>query len=202
MAGEGLAEAAVEFAGAAEEGELELVVGAPAEIVGAQDDVLDGAVDVEHGDAFADPFFVHQLGGMGPDFEVVGEHEVFGDAFAEDFVDELPKVSGGLVVALGLGFDEAGEAFVGDFLGEVADVVLEGVGHPAIEHADPAFAVVELEVAAHELVEASVVVLVVGEHDVAADVPGEAGGVGEAGGKAAEVAGGARTCGSFCSRAA
>ena len=109
---ERLAEAAVELARAAEQRELELVVRAPAEVVGLHDDVLDRAVDVEHRDALADPFLVHHLGGMRPDFEVVRLHEVLADPVAEHRVDELLEVLRGLVVALGLRFDQAGQAFV------------------------------------------------------------------------------------------
>ena len=187
VAVQGFADAAVELAGAAEQRELELVVGAPAEVVGAGDDVLDRPVDVDDGDALADPLLVHHLRRMGPDLEVVGLHEVAGDAVAEDGVDEFLKVLRGLVVALRLRLDQAGEALAGDFLREVADVVLERVGDPGVEHADPALAVVELVVRAHQIVEALVVVLVMAEHDVPADVPREAGGVGEAAGQAADV---------------
>ncbi len=187
VAFEGLGEAAIELTGAAEEGELELVVGAPAEVVAAQDDVLERAVDVEDGDAFADPFLVHQFRFMRPDLEVVGLHEVFGDAVAEDGVYELVEVFRALVIALGLGLDEAGQAFELLLLGEITDVVLERVWDPGLEHAHPALAHVHLEVVAHQFVEDVVVVFVVAEHDVAADVPGETGGVGVTARQAAQV---------------
>jgi len=185
------AEARVELAGAALERELELVVGAPTEVVLFKEDVAQRAIDIEDCDALADPLFVHHLGRVGPDFEVVRAHEVVRDSLAEDGVDELAEVArgrgGGNFALAVLGLDEAGKALVGGLPGEIADVVLEGVWHPAVEHPHPGFAVVEREIGAHQLVEDLVVVGVVAEHDVAADVPGEAGGVGEGMGQATYV---------------
>src|SRR5262249_287037 len=56
-----------------------------------------------------------------------------------------------------------------------------------VEHAHPALAHVLLVVLAHQLVENLVVVLVVAEHHVPADVPRETGGVGKAARQATNV---------------
>src|SRR5690606_32526307 len=83
--------------------------------------------------------------------------------------------------------DESREAFVARLAREVADVVLEGIGNPSVANADPGLAHVELELITHEAIEDLVVVLVVAEHDVPANVPGEAGGIGETAGQPADV---------------
>jgi hypothetical protein len=119
--------------------------------------------------------------------KVVGQHEVLGDAVAEHLVDELAEVLRRLVVALRLRLHEPGEALVGHFLGEVADVVLERVGDPIVEHPHPALAHVELVVLAHQVFEALVVVLVVREHHVAAHIPRKPCRVGVAAGEPADV---------------
>lgn len=185
-------ESAVELAGTADEGVAELVVGTPAEVIQAKDDIAQCAVDIDDGDTFADPAGAEHGGRMRPDFGVVGSHEVACDAVAEGSVDELIEVGGGRGVGITaeLCADESGEAFVGGLRWEVADVVLEGVGDPGVTGADPAFALIEGELVAHELLEEAVVVVVVAEDDMATEVPGEAGVVAFAARQAADMPGG------------
>ena len=170
-------ESSIELPRPSAQRELELVVRPPAEIIRPEHDVLERTLDVDHGDPLADPRFVHHLRRMSPDLEVVRAHEVLGDSLAEDRVDELAEVFGragrrnGSLAALCP--DQPGHALVRRLLGQIADVVLERVRHPRVEHPHPRLAVVERELVAHEPLEALVVVGVVAEHHVPADVPSE-----------------------------
>ena len=85
---------------------------------------------------------------------------MLGDAIAEDRIDELFEVLRRFVIALRLRFDQPGQAFEVHFLGQIADVVLERIRHPRVEHADPALAHVHLEILAHQLVEDVIVIFV------------------------------------------
>ena len=105
MTGQRFFKPAIKFTGPAEEREFKLIVGPPAKIIAAHHDIFDRAVDVQNGDAFADPFLVHFLSGVRPDFEVVGPHEMLGDAVTKNGIDKLTKVGGGFVIALGLCLD-------------------------------------------------------------------------------------------------
>jgi len=68
---------------------------------------------------------------------------------------------------------------------QVADVVLERVGHPGIGNADHSLALVLQVVLAQEVVQQAVEVVVMGKDHVAANIPGEALVVAETGREAA-----------------
>ena len=65
------------------------------------------------------------------------------------------------------------------FFGKVTHVVLERVRDPSLCDAHPTLAIDQAELVFHQGFEALVVVAVVGEHDVPADVPGETVGISE-----------------------
>lgn len=182
-------DAAPDGAGAAVLGELEGVVRPPGEIVEIEEDVLGDAAEIGDGDAFADPVMGHLLRRVGPDLEIVGEHEHLGEAGPEAGEDPLAEI-GGTGGGRGIGGDDTLEAAPHCFLGEVTDVVLDGIRNEAALHPSPGFALMGepalgAEGALHELVE----VTVVGKLDVSADVPGKALFVGETRGETARVVG-------------
>ena len=69
----------------------------------------------------------------------------------------------------------------------MAQVVLEGVGNPAVVEADVRRPLVLAHVVAHDLLEQEVELSEVAEHDVPAEIPGEAGRVDLGRGEAAGV---------------
>ena len=71
---------------------LERVVRTPAWIVAIEKHVAEHTVKRRGRHALTDPFLVHHVRGMCPDFEVVRHHEVFGDAGAELSMNQLFKV--------------------------------------------------------------------------------------------------------------
>src|SRR5207253_2662770 len=81
----------------------------------------------------------------------------------------------------------SGKAFIARLFGQVTDIVLERVWHPGVEHPHPTLAHVLLVLIAHQLREDVIVILVVAEHDVAADVPCESFAVLKAARQAANV---------------
>jgi hypothetical protein len=76
-----------------------------------------------------------------------------GDARSERGVDPFPEVGGrpfpvGAVAGRG---QKALHAFPDEFGRQAADVVLEGIGHPGLGHADPGLALVVQDVAAQKV---------------------------------------------------
>src|SRR5215472_1050989 len=69
----------------------------------------------------------------------------------------------------------------------MSNVVLQRVGDPPIEHANPAFAHQLLELVAQHSVDQAVEIVVMGKHHVAADVVGKSGAVSSAGRQTADV---------------
>ena len=86
------AHALEQAAGAAVARILECGVRSPAGVVAIEDDVAEHALDVDDGDALADPLLVHHARRVRPHLEVVRRHEVLGDAGAEHAVDQLLEV--------------------------------------------------------------------------------------------------------------
>ena len=111
---------------------------------------------------------------MRPHLEVVGHHEILGDAFAEYAEDELLEIMEALEIELVLlGLDQSHQALEHDFLRQILDVVLERVGQEAIAHPYPGLAEQLLILFADHLVEQAVEVFVVREENVSTDVVGE-----------------------------
>ncbi len=172
--------------GAAMLGELEGAVWPPGYVFHFKQDVFGDALQVGNGYALADPGEVHLLSRIGPYFEVVRDHEHAGDARSKGGVDPFFEVGGVGIGGVFIFFDDALQALPHFFLRQVADVVLEGVGHKALPHPHPGFALVaEPAIGTKGLDHQVVEILVVGELHVAADVPGKAVVVHIAGGEAA-----------------
>ena len=75
------------------------------------------------------------------------------------------------------GFDQTQDALVGGFGWEVAQVVLEGIGHPFVLEADVRRPLVLVHLVAHGLFEEFVELPEVAEDDMTTEVPGESLGV-------------------------
>ena len=112
---------------------------------------------------------------MSPHLKVVRHHEVLGDAFPEHAENELFEVAEALEIELLLlRLDQAHQAFEHRFLGQILDVVLEGVGKKAIAHPHPRLAQQLLVFVANDFVEQSIEVFVVREQNMPANIVGEA----------------------------
>ncbi len=183
--GQPIRQAAEDLARAPARGEGKGAVGAPAHFVAPENDVLEHALQIHHADALAHPGGVHARGVDGPNLKIVRPQKHLGDALAEGCVDPLTEIPR---CALGqMAGQKAPHAAPFGLRRQMADVVLEGIGHPGPAGADPGLALMAQLAVPQQVVEHPVEILVVREHHVAANVPGVAALVLEAGGQAAGV---------------
>mmetsp|Transcript_6266 Transcript_6266/g.17989 ORF Transcript_6266/g.17989 Transcript_6266/m.17989 type:complete len:496 (+) Transcript_6266:382-1869(+) len=166
-------------AGAALQGESKHCVGAPPRVLLVVQHVGDGPLHVHRGHPLPQPITLHVLGRHRPHLEIVGAHEEVSDSGAHDPQDPLIKVfwllCGHLVGHLGV--YEAREAADLVLFVQGADVVLEGVRHPASldpHVAHPLQGVPLVWPGPHAGIQQLIEVLVVREDDVAAHVKQEA----------------------------
>src|SRR5258708_22021472 len=123
---------------------------------------------------------------MRPDFEVVGAHKVASDAAAKDGIHPLTEVARLARIQL-LHVHQPIQALKQGVGREVADIVLEGIGDPAIHHPNPALAQNVGEVVSEELIYQRVEIRIMREHDVSANVVRESSAVLEARGETADI---------------
>src|SRR5262245_17887694 len=122
---------------------------------------------------------------MSPNLEIIRHHKIFGDAGTKNGIDPILEVVAGQIMSLS--FDDAKNALEEDLWRETVDIVLERIGHEAIEHPHPRFPQMLVVVTAQHLLDEFVEVAVMAEHDMSAMVPDKAVFVGVAGCESANM---------------
>lgn len=154
--------------------ELEGIVRPPGDIIRFVDKVFQNATEIGHRDAFSHPHRVHQLWRVCPHLEVVGLHKDIRQAGPECGMDPLLKICRVRQGAL-RDLEQALEALVEVILRKTMNIVLEGVGNEAIANPDPGFTLMmQPAILSQEGDHGIIEVLVMGELDMAADIPSEA----------------------------
>lgn len=168
--------------------EFEGIVRPPVHVISLLSYVLLNAGQIDDAYPFADPLARHFVGGDAPYLFVVGLHEMLDDAGPEDTVHPFTEV--GCKARRSGQRLKASQALFKGIRREVTDIVLERVWNPCFADADPALPLVLIPGAVKGLLHHTVKIVVVGEEDVTADVPGEAMVVDVGGGEAADLLGG------------